>query len=45
MHYYDSKAETRLEAYADTIVIEKDGNVPYFAAVRFAWRRFGPSVD
>jgi hypothetical protein len=34
MSYFDPKAETRLEAYADTIVIEKDSNVSYFAAVR-----------
>ena len=35
MEYYDSKAETRLETYADTVVIEKDGHTSYIAAVRF----------
>lgn len=35
MIYYDPKAEVRLEAYADTLVIEKDGNMPYLAAIRF----------
>ncbi len=32
--YFDPKAETRLEAYADTVVIEREGNTPYLAAVR-----------
>ena len=35
MEYYDSKAETRLEAYADTVVIEKEGYTSYIAAIRF----------
>ena len=35
MEYYDSKAETRLETYADTVVIEKDGYTSYIAAIRF----------
>ena len=35
MEYFDLKAETRLEAYADTAVIEKEGNASYIAAVRF----------
>ncbi|MCM1233159.1 MAG: hypothetical protein NC489_23820, partial [Ruminococcus flavefaciens] len=35
MEYFDSKAETRLEAYADTLVLEKEGAVSYIAAVRF----------
>ena len=34
MSYFDPKAETRLEAYADTVVIENEGDIPYFAAVR-----------
>jgi len=34
MSYYDAKAEVRLEAYADTIVIEREGNVQYIAAIR-----------
>lgn len=33
--YLDLKSETRLEAYADTIVLEKEGNVNYIAAIRF----------
>lgn len=35
--YYDIKSEVRLEAYADTIVLEKadDSNANYFAAIRF----------
>ena len=32
--YYDAKAETRLEAYADTVVIEMEGNTAYLAALR-----------
>ncbi len=36
MEYIDPKAETRLETYADTVVIEKDtDNFPYIAAIRF----------
>jgi len=35
MEYYDSKAETRLEAYADTVVLEKEGYTSYIAAIRF----------
>ena len=35
MEYYDPKAETRLETYADTVVIEKDGYTSYIAAIRF----------
>ena len=35
MTYFDPKAEVCLESYADTVVIEKEGNVSYFAAVRF----------
>ena len=35
MEYFDPKAETRLEAYADTVVLEREGNVPYIAAIRF----------
>jgi superfamily II DNA or RNA helicase len=35
MQYYDKKAETRLEAYADTVVIERDGDTSYIAAIRF----------
>jgi superfamily II DNA or RNA helicase len=32
--YYDKKAEVRLEAYSDTAVIEKEGNVRYLTAIR-----------
>ena len=35
MNYYDVKAEVRLETYSDTVVIEKEGNVPYLTAIRF----------
>ena len=35
MEYYDPKAETRLQTYADTVVIEKDGYTSYIAAIRF----------
>lgn len=35
INYYDTKSETRLEAYADTIVIEKEGSTSYLAAMRF----------
>jgi len=35
MNYFDSKAEVRLESYADTVVIEKEGSVSYLAAIRF----------
>jgi len=32
--YFDPKAETRLEAYADTVVIEHEGKMSYIAAIR-----------
>lgn len=35
MIYYDPKAEVRLETYADTVVIEKEGNSSCLAAIRF----------
>ena len=35
MEYFDLKAETRLETYADTVVIEKEGNASFITAVRF----------
>ena len=35
IEYLDLKSETRLEAYADTVVLEKEGNTPYIAAIRF----------
>ena len=35
MEYYDAKAEVRLETYADTVVLEKDGYTSYIAAIRF----------
>jgi len=35
LEYYDSKAEVRLENYADTVVIEKEGNTRHIVAVRF----------
>lgn len=35
MEYFDPKAETRLETYADTVVVEKEGSTSYIAAVRF----------
>jgi len=35
MEYFDPKAETRLETYADTLVLEKDRYVAYIAAIRF----------
>ncbi len=35
IEYFDLKSETRLEAYADTIVLEKEGNTNYLAAIRF----------
>lgn len=35
IEYFDLKSETRLEAYADTIVLEKEGNINYIAAIRF----------
>ena len=35
MEYYDLKAETRLETYCDTVVLEKDGYTSYIAAIRF----------
>ena len=33
--YLDLKSETRLETYADTIVLEKEGGTNYIAAIRF----------
>lgn len=36
MEYMDAKAQTRLETYADTVVIEKDSDgLSYIAAIRF----------
>lgn len=35
IEYFDLKSETRLEAYADTIVLEKEGNTNYLVAIRF----------
>ena len=35
MEYFDLKSETRLETYADTVVIEKENNTYYIAAIRF----------
>lgn len=35
IEYLDLKSETRLEAYADTVVLEKEGKVQYIAAIRF----------
>ena len=35
MEYFDPKAETRLETYADTVVVEKEGSTSYIAAIRF----------
>ena len=35
MEYFDLRAETRLETYADTAVVEKEGNSSFIAAVRF----------
>lgn len=35
IEYSDLKSETRLEAYADTIVLEKEGYTNYLAAIRF----------
>jgi hypothetical protein len=35
MTYIDNKAEVRLEAYADTVVLEKEGNTTYLVAIRF----------
>jgi superfamily II DNA or RNA helicase len=32
--YNDTKAHVYLEAYSDTVVIEKEGNVPYLTAIR-----------
>ena len=34
VNYYDSKAEVGLECYSDTVVIEKEGNINYIAAIR-----------
>lgn len=33
--YLDLKSETRLEAYADTVVLEQEGKTNYIAAIRF----------
>lgn len=33
--YLDLKSETRLEAYADTVVLEQEGKTKYIAAIRF----------
>ena len=35
IEYLDLKSETRIEAYADTIVLENEGNTSYIAAIRF----------
>jgi superfamily II DNA or RNA helicase len=35
MNYYDEKAEVRLETFCDTVVIEKESNIPYLIAIRF----------
>jgi len=35
MMYYDAKSEVRLETYADTVVVEKEGFTSYIAAIRF----------
>ena len=35
LDYFDPKAEVRLETYADTIVLEQEGNTRYIAAIRF----------
>lgn len=35
IEYLDLKSETRLEAYTDTVVLEKEGNTQYIAAIRF----------
>lgn len=35
MEYFDLKAETRLETYANMVVIEKEGNASFITAVRF----------
>ena len=34
VNYYDTKAEIRLECYADTVVVEREGKIPYITAVR-----------
>lgn len=33
--YLDLKSETYLEAYADTVVLEKENNTNFIAAIRF----------
>ena len=35
IEYLDLKSETRLETYADTVVLEKEDNAQYIAAIRF----------
>ena len=35
LSYFDNKAEVRLENYADTVVIEKEGNSRHIVAIRF----------
>ncbi len=35
IEYLDLKSETRLEAYADTVVLEQEGKTNYIAAIRF----------
>ena len=35
IEYLDFKSETHLEAYADTVVLEREGNTQYIAAIRF----------
>ena len=34
VNYFDYKAEVKLDCYADTVVIERDGNFSYIAAIR-----------
>jgi len=34
VNYCDTKSEIRLECYADTLVVERNGKIPYVAAVR-----------
>ena len=43
MEYFDLKSETRLETYSDTVVIEKENNTYYIAAIRFGG--YPESVD
>lgn len=35
LSYYDNKAETNLEVYTDTIIMESVNNITHIAAVRF----------